>query len=584
MKRLRFGFIGMFLVFIFVLSNVCWADSLYINEAPDQQMTVLLAQAQEQGAIGETATKIGESVKQASSQVVGEGHKLWKQILFPVFDRMIRALPTLAKGVGVFVFFWVLALVAGFLMTKLLNLLKVDEHAKRDLGLEKPFKTPTGKTKSIAKLFGTLTKWVILLFGVIAFLQVLNLHMVADPLRNVLNILGKGFTNVLHALFVFFLYWIVATLVRFAITKVADTLNFDDWVEKYFPSSKMSGKQMGPSVFLGRLCFYIILLFGIPPILQALGQESLVLPLQEMLGKGLGYLPNIASALFLLFIGYVLATIVRGIVTNFLAGVGVDAGADRLGVSKIIEQKKISNIVGMVIYFFIFIPIIVSAVDALGVKAISDPVKDTLQKILAAIPAILLATFIVIVGYIVAKFVRNLVEDFLSGVGFDMLPDKLGLKFLKPKKQGTSLSNILGAVVMVVILLLTAQQALSSLGMEQLSNLVSVLVLWLPKLFAGLVILFAALWIGTYIGNLVAQATEGSMHNQLVSSVAKYAIIFFGASIALNQMGVGRDIVTVGVSSVLGGTALALGLAFGLGGKDKAKAFLEKGSGGSRRK
>jgi small-conductance mechanosensitive channel len=111
-----------------------------------------------------------------------------------------------------------------------------------------------------------------------------------------------------------------------------------------------------------------------------------------------------------------------------------------------------------------------------------------------------------------------------------------------------------------------------------LSALIDEIVRYLPSLFAGLVILFAALSLGGYVGRLVKKATTGSKYSGLVSVVAKYAIMFLGASMALDQLGVGQQVITAVVSAVLGGTALALGLAFGLGGRDKAKQIIDKQS------
>ena len=131
---------------------------------------------------------------------------------------------------------------------------------------------------------------------------------------------------------------------------------------------------------------------------------------------------------------------------------------------------------------------------------------------------------------------------------------------------------------MVIILLLTAQQALATLGFAQLSGLVDELVRYLPQLIVGLIVLFVALWLGNYIGGLATSATKGSGHSKLVGAFAKYAIIFLGISMALDQLGVGEKIVQTAVTAVLGGAALALGIAFGLGGKDKAREVIEKSS------
>jgi small-conductance mechanosensitive channel len=261
---------------------------------------------------------------------------------------------------------------------------------------------------------------------------------------------------------------------------------------------------------------------------------------------------------------------------NFLSAAGADTGAEKLGFGKVLGQKKISQIGGLIVYLFIIIPIVISAIDSLQIKVISEPMTAMLERILGAVPALLVAVIILVIGYAIACFVKRVVQNFLSGVGFDQLPEKLGLSFLKPGDGRATLSSIGGTVVMLVILLLTAQQALELLGMFSLANFIVWVIAYLPNLAAGLIILLAALSLGQFVGRLASGAAQGSSYSALIGRVAKYAIIFLGASMALNQLGVSKEIVTATVSMVLGAAALAFGLAFGLGGRDRAKEFIDR--------
>lgn len=524
--------------------------------------------------VGEAGGEIGGALKSGGGAVVEQSRSIWRETVVPAVERTSSALPGVIKAIVLLIAFWIVARLAGGLTSKLLSMTKLDNRATHDLGLGKMLQKPDGSQRSLEQLAGGIVKWVILLFGFIAFFNALNLQMVAGPLQNIVDKIVGVIPNLLKAAVILFVYWAVAALVKAGVTKGLGALQFDTRAAKYFPAREIKGEKVGPSAMFGRLLFYVILLFGIPPFLDSLGQQSLVAPLQEMLAKALAFLPNIIAAAIIVFIGSIVATIVRELTTNFLATVGADDGARKLGFDKVAGEKKFSSIIGLIAYFFILVPIIIAAVDALQIKAISDPVKATLETVLAAVPALIVAAVIVIVGYAIAKVVRGLVESLLSGIGFDALPDKIGLAFLKPKGQAT-LSSITGTVVMVVILLLTAQQALASLGFDQLAALTDSIVRYLPHLVVGLIILFAALSLGKYVGGLVAQAASGSPHAKLLSAIARYAIIFLGIGMALDQLGVSEQIVIAVISAVLGGAALALGLAFGLGGKDKARDIIE---------
>lgn len=522
----------------------------------------------------EAGSEFGGAVKSGTQTVVGQTKSLWRETVGPALERTSGALPSLIKAVILLIAFWIAALVVGSATTKILKITKLDNKAAKDLGLEKLLQKPDGTQRSLESLAGKLVKWLILLFGFVAFFNALNLQMVAGPLQNIIDKIVGVIPHLLKAALILFVYWAIATLLKLAVTKVLTVSKFDAWSEKYFPKREIKGEQVGAGALIGRLLFYIILLFGIPPFLDALGQQALVTPLQEMLAKALAFIPNIVAAAVILFIGCVVATIVRELTSNFLVAVGADEGVKKIGIEKMVGKKKLSDIIGLIVYFFILVPIIVAAVDALQIKAISDPVKATLETILTAIPAILVALIIISVGYAIAKVVRGLVENLLAGIGFDALPEKVGLSILKPKGENT-LSSIIGTIVMAVILLLTAQQALASLGFDQLAELVNTIVRYLPHLAVGLIILFVTLSLAKYISNLVAKATSASPHSKLISNIARYAIIFLGAGMTLTQLGISEQIVFITIGSVLGGLSLALGLAFGLGGKEKAKELIE---------
>lgn len=530
-------------------------------------------------AVGEATSELGGSLRSGGRQAVDQSRQLWQDVLLPTAQRVAAALPGLLKALVLLLAFWGVGILAGACVRKLLNLTKLDDRAVRDWGLESLLKKPDGQMRSLAGLAGGAVKWLLLLFGIVAFFNAVNLSIVAGPLQNVLDRIVGAVPGLIKAAAILFVYWVLAAVARAGVTRALGVLKFDAHAGKHLSVPQEGGRAaLAPSAMIGRLLFYVILLFGVPPFLQALGQQALVAPLQDMLSKALGFLPNLFAAAIILVVGRIVATIVREVVGNFLAASGADAGAEKLGLGKVLGANKLSCIVSKIAYFFIFIPILVSAVDSLGIKAISEPIKAMLQNILEAVPALLVATVIVAVGYVVAKVVRSLVEAFLSGVGLDALPGRLGLAFLEAKEGQMAPSKLVGAALAVVIMLITAQQASASLRFNQLAGLLGRVVEYLPNLAVGLVILLAALSLGKYLGSLVAGSLGGHAHANVLAGVARYAVILLGVSMALEQLGVGEEILLVAVGALLGCSALALGLAFGLGGKDRARELIERWS------
>lgn len=522
--------------------------------------------------VGSVVSAVPTSV----DDVRGPADRAWNGFLMPLYERFVIVLPTVLKAFGLLILFWIVAILVGRAVTSLLKRTTLDNRLASDLGMKEQLQRLEKEGTSVERMIGTAVKWIILLLGFVAFFNTLQLTVVAGPLANIFEKLTESIPALLRAFAYLGIYWVVGSLLRLGITRGLGATSFDERVGRWVKPREVDGEVVPPSGQIGRLVFYVVLLFGLPPFLQALGQEAAVEPLRNMMTEFLAFLPNVVAALVLVFIGRIVATIVREIVSNFLAAAGADNLAQRFGLGNTEGSRKFSDIVGSVAYFFTFIPILVAAVDSLGIEAISVPVRNTLEQLLTAIPLIFVAILVMGIGWLVAKTVRGLVEGFLKGVGFDELPRRFGLHFLAPREGGTSLSSIAGNVVMIVILLLTAQQALATLNLENLSAMLGGLLAYLPNLLVGIAILLAAISLGNYVSGLITQMMSDSFQRRIAATVARYAIFFLGFSMGLAQLGVAEDIVQVAVSAVLGGTALALGLAFGLGGQDRAKEIVDR--------
>lgn len=509
-----------------------------------------------------------DAVAEGGSGVVEGGKFLWSEAIVGTLKRLGPMLVPVGIALAILLVAWLLASFLGSMVTRGLRATKWDNRLADKTGIDE---VSGGDIEGIA---GTIVKWVVLLAGLVVAFNSLRLDMVAVPIQNVLNQLGAAVLSVGHAVLILVVAWAIAFVARFLVTKGLGAVGFDSWVSRYIPERVVDGERVGASAQIGKLLFYIILVLALPLFLQALGQEALVAPLNEMFGKVFAFIPNIFAALILVFVAKWVATVVRDVVVNLLAVAGLDRFAERWEFGA--GSKQLSEIVGALAYFFVLVPILIAAVDALGIAAISDPVKATLEQLLSAVPLVIVALIVLAIGYYIAKAVRQIVQGFLEGVGFDGLPEKLGLGFLKPREGRTSLSAIVGAVVMGVILLLTAEQALSTLQLDELSAMLGSILGYLPSLLIGLAIIVAGLSIGAYVGRLVGDLLSSHPQGKLVSMIANYFIVFLTFSMGLTQMGVGEDVVQVAVSAVLGGVALALALAFGIGGQDKAREFLNR--------
>lgn len=535
--------------------------------------------------VGQTVRATGDGVVEAADETIGavrsgaagalsQTKTIWEEVLTPMWQQFATAIPGLIKAIILLIAFWLIALFVSMVVRRALGLVKLDERAEKSWGMEGMLGDGDSK-RSLEDLAAKVVKWLILLVGFGAFFQALELNMVAGPLQNVVDRILAVLPSLLQAAVILLVYWIVASVVRMGVSRGLQLIRFDERWGRNLAGPDTAGKQRSSSDLLGRLAFYLVLLFGLGPFLQALGQESLVTPLSSMMEKGLGFIPNVIAAVLLFFIGRVIALVVREVVTNFLAATGADRAVEKLGAGKLVGERKASQILGSIAYFFVFVPVLVAAVDALGIKAISEPVESTLTQLLSAVPLIFVAILLAVVGYFVAKTVGSLVQSLLEGIGADHLPERFGLSFLQPKEGQRSVSQLAGATVSVLILLFVAQQALATLELVALSNIVARFVAYLPELATGLAVILLGISLGGFVGRMVSSALEGRPHARFMSLIARYAVIFVGLGMGVSQLGLGEDVVAIVVAAVLGGAALGLGLAFGLGAKDRVKELVE---------
>ncbi|MDX1382100.1 MAG: mechanosensitive ion channel [Thermoanaerobaculia bacterium] len=518
---------------------------------------------------------LSDAASSAASAAADQTRDLWEQIFVPMGQRIATGLPVLGKALLLLFLFWVVAGAAGAAVRKLLDLTNLDERAAKDWGLESVLRPEGEKPRSIGWLVGRITKWLILLLGFVAFFQTMGLGMVAGPLQNIVDRVLGVIPNLLYAAVILFAYWVIASLARFGVTKFLTVVKFDERAGKRWPSlSDEEGET--PTGNVGRLVFYLVLALGLLPFLEALGQEALLEPVERMIGEALAFIPNIVGALVIFFIGRAIAAVVREIVSSFLGATGLDALAERLGMEKVVEDRKLSALIGSVAYFFVLVPVMVAAVDTLGIRAISEPVEATLTRFLEIVPLAFAAALLIAIGYVVARLVRDLVRGFLESVGADQLPAKLGLSFLQPKEGQPSISKIVSGFVMFLILLFTVGQAFATLQLEGLALLVGSVIAYLPWLLSGVAIILVGLSLSGYVGRMVESAVAGHAHAGLIGKVARVAILFLAFSIGVAQLGIAEDIVAILAAAVLGGVALGLGLAFGLGGKDRAKDLVDR--------
>jgi small-conductance mechanosensitive channel len=202
-------------------------------------------------------------------------------------------------------------------------------------------------------------------------------------------------------------------------------------------------------------------------------------------------------------------------------------------------------------------------------------------KITIFLPKLIGAIIIFVVGLIVAKLIKAIVVKLLRLVRFDSAAEKTGVKeFLEKGNITRTSSEIVGTLVYWFIMILAIIASLDALGLPIVSDILNEIFLYIPNVVAAIIILLLGFLLGGLLSAVVrtAASNAGLTTSEGLGKTALYAVIFFSASIALLQLGIGEEIVASAFIIAFGAAALALALAFGLGGKEMAAEYLKRWS------
>ena len=191
----------------------------------------------------------------------------------------------------------------------------------------------------------------------------------------------------------------------------------------------------------------------------------------------------------------------------------------------------------------------------------------------SAIPKILGFVIILVVGWLLASLVEKAVAGLLRTIKFNDLAQRSGLAdFVSKMGAGTDSAGMLGAVVKWFIRLIALVVAFDALGLPAVSDVLRQLLLWLPNVVVALVVLVIGGLLSSAPSNVVrGAAAKSALGNpEVLAKVAAGLVWTFAIVVAVNQIGIATALVNTLFMAVVGAVALALGLAFGLGGRETA--------------
>jgi hypothetical protein len=208
-----------------------------------------------------------------------------------------------------------------------------------------------------------------------------------------------------------------------------------------------------------------------------------------------------------------------------------------------------------------------------------EPLRALLVEIGTYLPRLGVALAVLVAGWLLAKALRFAAVRALRSLNFHVLTERAGVDaFLQQGGTRLDTTDLFGMFVYLLVVLGALIVAFNGLGLTQVTELLGRVLLFLPKLMVGLLVLVFGLYFARFVGQSVLAYCRnvGIGDAELLAGVAKYAIVTFVLLIAIDHLDIGGGLVQQTFLILLTGVVLALALAFGIGGRDRAAALLER--------
>ena len=208
-----------------------------------------------------------------------------------------------------------------------------------------------------------------------------------------------------------------------------------------------------------------------------------------------------------------------------------------------------------------------------------EPLRALLVQVAAFLPRLGVAFFVVLVGWLVAKALRFGTVKVLRALNFHVLTDRAGVDaFLQQGGTERDTTDLIGWLFYGLVLLGALIIASNGLGLAQVTELLGRVLLFLPRVLVALLVLVFGLYFARFVGQSVLGwcRSLGIGDAEVLSRIAQYAIVTFVLLIAIDHLDIGGGLVQQTFLILLTGVVLALALAFGIGGRDRAAALLER--------
>ncbi|MBN1311475.1 MAG: mechanosensitive ion channel [Anaerolineae bacterium] len=375
-------------------------------------------------------------------------------------------------------------------------------------------------------------------------------------LEQISQAVGGSLTNLAFALLILLVGWVVALVVAALVRGAFNRTRLQESIAKWTGGDEKRAADI--SRWIGRGVFWLIMLFVLVGFFQALQLTAATEPINALLEQLFAFVPQLLGAAILLLAAWIIASIVRFLIKGLFKTTKLDERLTAQAGVTATDQVSVSDTLANVIYWFIFLLFLPAILGALDMEGLLEPVQGMLEQILSYLPNVLGAGLILLVGWFIARVVRQIVTNLLAASGADKLGERVGLRSALGEH---TLSAVIGTIIYALILIPAVIASLNALQIEAISEpstrMLTAILAAFPLVLGAAVVLSIAYFVGRLVSTLVSnvlasigfdrvmvwlglgkEPKEGQRTpSEVVGYLVLIAIILFSAVEAANLLG-----------------------------------------------
>ena len=330
--------------------------------------------------------------------------------------------------------------------------------------------------------------------------------------------IGAGLVDLLIAVLILVVGYIVARLIAGITRRLLKRTELDNRLAAAL-SDPEEGREFEIEDVLAKIVFWVLMLFVLVAFFGRLGLAGIATPIAGFLDRlTTEFLPRIIAAGVLLIIAWLVATALKLLVSKGASLLKIDQRLGKYGALEEGEQVSVGESLATAIFWFVMLLFLPPVLIALGISSIAEPILDVFDQIFGYIPNILSAAVIMVIGWFIARIIRKIVTNLLKAIGTDKFGQRIGLKL-----EG-GLSDLIGTILYIIVLLVTIIAALEQLNITALSEpttaMLTTIVDAIPSLIGAALIIVIAYVVGRLVTTLVTDLLRSVGFDNLPEKLA----------------------------------------------------------------